>query len=202
MVINSGPLQKPYPLISLVPWEAEGLCPSIRQGPAKDGHRNIFLHTDSRNLIQSRQQAAWLALGLGLLQRLLFLSGAQLLQLLLLPHPLGIPPIQGQQLIFLFSYSPWMFNQDSPFPLLLFFLRFVVALQVAGVVSRFKCLSSRFFHLCYKVAWWTLCWRIKISFEYIEPIWNCLSSNLGILKLSVLINKKIFKPVYRNVPKL
>ena len=31
-----------------------------------------------------------------------------------------------------------------------------------------------------------------------KKIWNCLSSNLGILKLSVLINQKIFKTVYRN----
>ena len=35
--------------------------------------------------------------------------------------------------------------------------------------------------------------------EYMaKKIWNCLSSNLGILKLSVLMNQKIFKTVYRN----
>ena len=30
-----------------------------------------------------------------------------------------------------------------------------------------------------------------------KKIWNCLPLNLGILKLSVLINQKIFKTVYR-----
>ena len=35
--------------------------------------------------------------------------------------------------------------------------------------------------------------------EYMsKKIWNCRSSNLGILKLSVLINQKIFKTVYQN----
>ena len=35
--------------------------------------------------------------------------------------------------------------------------------------------------------------------EYMsKKIWNCLPSNLGILKLSVLINQKIFKTVYLN----
>ena len=34
-----------------------------------------------------------------------------------------------------------------------------------------------------------------------KKIWNCLSLNLGILKLSVLINQNIFKTVYQNFQK-
>ena len=40
---------------------------------------------------------------------------------------------------------------------------------------------------------------VHIRGEYMsKKIWNCLYSNLGFPKLSVLINQKIFKTVYQN----
>ena len=49
----------------------------------------------------------------------------------------------------------------------------------------------------HRTAYLDFCWCNGCIFsrgKYMsEKIWNCLSSNLGILKLSVLINQKIFK---------
>ena len=78
------------------PWQAKVHRTSVRQGSSKNGHRDSVLDTNSSCRLQCWQQADPLAvrvrLGLILLQGLLLLPRTQLLQLLLLPHPLGIPP--------------------------------------------------------------------------------------------------------------
>ena len=57
----------------------------------------------------------------------------------------------------------------------------------------------------HRTAYLDFCWCHGCIFsrgKYMsEKIWNCLSSNLGILKLSVLINQNIFKTVYQNFQK-